>query len=1192
MPASIFSGDGVKILKDKLKFKTTGSIAWDATNGCPSYPSDIANVTNQIGQETHVRVFNNTGSIIADGSAVYVSGSNAGTGLPEVSLALATGYPNSRVLGLVTAAIGIGATGIVTRFGVVNNLNTNAYTAGDVLYLSETVAGAYTITHPVDGSFPARIGIVVVKSATVGSILVNPNAEENTVESTERTGWSSMYGPAALSFVDGALGATRTLTLTPTIGSTFHFYQNGVKYTKATDSFKIADTEGLHFIYYNLGVLAEIINPTDAQIDTAIRTNPLVAYVYWDATAKAHNFLGKELHGINMAKDTHAYLHFAFGARYLNGLALNTFVADGSGALATNIQFGVDAGAIVDEDIYFPTIAIASTVGLPIYYLLGTTAAPTLRKATNAGYSAIATGTGRIAYNFLTGGNWTLAEVANTDFCLYHIFCIGENTQSLRVVAIMGQSTYTSVANARAGATTEIAGIQLIPGFPKEMKSLGTVIYETNNSYSNALKARIRTIAVGINYQDWRAVTTTGGTVAGGAVPTVFNDSTFQIFDNTDVTKTFQFEASGITTANNRVITVPDRNIILNDVRTTTTTNLTGFLKGDGANVSSVDINVTPDYILNSTFDTATTGWAAYADAAAATPVDGTGGSPTVTITRNTTTPLRGAGDGLITKDASNRQGEGVSYDFTIDPADFSKVLQVSFNYKTSANYSYANGDVAIFMYSRDGAALVPITPNSLDGSGRFVGQFQTDATPNNDYRLIFHVATVNASAWTMNIDDVQVGPVNITYGAPVTDWINYTPTVAGYGTGTPGSISAKYRRVGDSMEISGRFSVSSGTGTAAVTYSLPVGYSMDTTKYSANDNTFGSGYSFNLDNGGVNRGGISVIPSSTTLLKFIYGAQTPTNSTFYGTLTGETFSNASSTVAFFAVIPIAGWSSNVVMSSDAGNRVVACRVKGDAASASANQPIIFPTIDFDTTASYNPTTGRYLVSTGGYYRVYGYIESANNAASLYAYVNAVFVIQGGITDSNGEGTFNCLLKCNAGDFIDLRSSATLDANNVSNLNIELVSSPQTIAASESVGCDSYLTGNQTGVNTNNTFVKLNINTVAKDTHAAFNVSTYRYVAPISGFYSIIGSVYTDPTNILANYYQLVIRINGVTVFGGPYQKQVASSAFVIPVSAIKYLNPGDYVELFLYGAGDNSTSTITVIGSSSGTVLQIARLS
>ena len=72
-----------------------------------------------------------------------------------------------------------------------------------------------------------------------------------------------------------------------------------------------------------------------------------------------------------------------------------------------------------------------------------------------------------------------------------------------------------------------------------------------------------------------------------------------------------------------------------------------------------------------------------YADAAAAPPVDGTGGSPSVltTITASTSSPLAGSYSLILSKDAVNRQGEGFSTDFTVDSEMKSKVVNVRFTY-------------------------------------------------------------------------------------------------------------------------------------------------------------------------------------------------------------------------------------------------------------------------------------------------------------------------------------------------------------------------------------------------------------------------------------------------------------------------------------------------------------------------------
>ena len=110
------------------------------------------------------------------------------------------------------------------------------------------------------------------------------------------------------------------------------------------------------------------------------------------------------------------------------------------------------------------------------------------------------------------------------------------------------------------------------------------------------------------------------------------------------------------------------------------------------------------NYITNSGAQANTTGWATYADAAGAVPVDGTGGSPNVTWTRSTTTPLRGIAEFNFVKDAANRQGQGVSSAFTIDLADRAKIMQISFDYDVvsgtySGGTSSTNSDLIVYIY-------------------------------------------------------------------------------------------------------------------------------------------------------------------------------------------------------------------------------------------------------------------------------------------------------------------------------------------------------------------------------------------------------------------------------------------------------------------------------------------------------------
>jgi hypothetical protein len=284
----------------------------------------------------------------------------------------------------------------------------------------------------------------------------------------------------------------RTLTISPVSGS-FEFYELGVKYTKSgSETHQIGTDEGLHIIYYSGGSLTSIANPTDAEIVTAIETKALVAYVYWDAT----NSLGElfeERHGINMSSNTHSYLHFTFGTRWFSGLALGDFVI-GDGSSNTHAQFSIATGKILDEDITNTTNTLAYTVGAEVWYLDGTD----WRKTTNAGYSVLTTGTGRLAYN----NSGAQTEVGDNDYVLCHIF--GWNATDGNPISIQGQATYDKLKDAREGAQTEISNL-ILSGLPgPEMKPVGTVIFNTKDTFGNAVKARVVQTDLGDNYVDFR----------------------------------------------------------------------------------------------------------------------------------------------------------------------------------------------------------------------------------------------------------------------------------------------------------------------------------------------------------------------------------------------------------------------------------------------------------------------------------------------------------------------------------------------------------------------------------------------------------------------------------------------------------------------------------------------------------------
>lgn len=113
-------------------------------------------------------------------------------------------------------------------------------------------------------------------------------------------------------------------------------------------------------------------------------------------------------------------------------------------------------------------------------------------------------GISRLAFNSVAGGVWGQSEVPNSDFVLAHVFATNDPNQP--VIAIQGQASYTTLSSARLGSVHELANLFLV-GLPfAEYVAIGTVIYQTDNTYDNGCKARIRTTDTGDPYVDWRSV--------------------------------------------------------------------------------------------------------------------------------------------------------------------------------------------------------------------------------------------------------------------------------------------------------------------------------------------------------------------------------------------------------------------------------------------------------------------------------------------------------------------------------------------------------------------------------------------------------------------------------------------------------------------------------------------------------------
>lgn len=133
------------------------------------YDTDNDGVVDKA-ETVQIIVRNSTGVTLTKGQIVYLSGATGNR--PNAILAQANSEStSSKTIGWVFADILNNSDGYIGVSGSAHNLDTSAFTAGDALWLSPTVAGVITSTLPVQPNHAVFIGYCARSHPTQGRIV-------------------------------------------------------------------------------------------------------------------------------------------------------------------------------------------------------------------------------------------------------------------------------------------------------------------------------------------------------------------------------------------------------------------------------------------------------------------------------------------------------------------------------------------------------------------------------------------------------------------------------------------------------------------------------------------------------------------------------------------------------------------------------------------------------------------------------------------------------------------------------------------------------------------------------------------------------------------------------------------------------------------------------------------------------------
>jgi len=319
----------------------------------PTTTEGSTETTISLGRQNVIYAHNQTGGVIYRGDLVFVDGTAHGSH-PRVSLARANSAKEN-VIGMATTDIVDNAHGFITRFGIVDSVNTGGLAEGSSVFLSKDSAGKYTsVDVDITDGYPFKIGTVVKVDSSAGSILVDPYHEHFDrlrIENNLRVDGHTTVDSADVTLMSFNTTRWTDIDIPNNIpwplkeGNLFYFQgPDALTYTNASMNVKIAQDDVTR-VYNNSGTA--IAKGKAVYITGAANDFPTIALAKADNFNTLYNTVGLTSHAIENG---------AFGFVTTRGLygGLNT----AGFTVGDRVHVSPDsAGELVDVNPTFPNYA-------------------------------------------------------------------------------------------------------------------------------------------------------------------------------------------------------------------------------------------------------------------------------------------------------------------------------------------------------------------------------------------------------------------------------------------------------------------------------------------------------------------------------------------------------------------------------------------------------------------------------------------------------------------------------------------------------------------------------------------------------------------------------------------------------------------------------------------------------------------